>query len=63
LLVTQTFHVFRAVTECRANGVDGYGVGVDSIDVGVNSTVYGYFREYFAADKAMWDVLVSPPTG
>lgn len=57
ILVTQTFHVWRAVALCRANGVAGYGVGVDSMSVGAGSTVYGYFREYFAADKAMWDVL------
>jgi vancomycin permeability regulator SanA len=56
ILVTQTFHVARAVTLCRANGVEGFGVGVDSISVGVNSTVYGYFREFFAAGKALWDV-------
>jgi vancomycin permeability regulator SanA len=61
ILVTQTFHVYRAVALCRATGVDGYGLGIDSIDVGVNSTVFGYFREYFAADKAMWDALVAKP--
>lgn len=59
ILVTQTFHVARAVTLCRANGVVGYGTGVDSMSVGVTSTVYGYVREYFAADKAMWDVLIA----
>jgi vancomycin permeability regulator SanA len=56
-LVTQTFHVWRAVTLCRAAGVTGYGVGVDSASVGLDSTVYGYVREYFAADKALWTVL------
>ena len=61
ILVTQTFHVARAVALCRANGVTGYGVGVDSMSVGVGSTVYGYLREYFAAGKAMWDALVSRP--
>lgn len=59
ILVTQTFHVWRAVALCRANGVTGYGVGVDSWSVGVPSTIYGYFREYFAADKAMWQALTS----
>lgn len=59
ILVTQTFHVWRAVAVCRANGVDGYGLGVDSMSVGVTSTVYGYVREYFAADKAMWDALIT----
>lgn len=61
ILVTQAFHVARATTLCRANGVDGYGVGIDSADIGLQATVYGYFREYFAADKAMWDALVSHP--
>jgi vancomycin permeability regulator SanA len=59
ILVTQAFHVARAVALCRANGVTGYGVGIGSASVGMESTVYGYFREYFAASKAMWDVLVT----
>jgi vancomycin permeability regulator SanA len=62
ILVTQAFHVARAVAVCRANGVDGYGLGIESMSVGVNSTVYGYVREYFAAGKAMWQVLVAKPT-
>jgi vancomycin permeability regulator SanA len=61
ILVTQTFHVARAVALCRANDVTGYGVGIDSLSVGVASTVDGYVREYFAADKAMWDALVAKP--
>lgn len=58
VLVTQAFHVARAVALCRANGVFGYGVGIGSVSVGFWSTVYGYSREYFAAGKAMWDVLI-----
>lgn len=58
-LVTQTFHIARAVTLCQAAGVTGYGVGVDSASVGLGSTVYGYFREYFAAFKALWTVLTN----
>lgn len=58
-LVTQAFHVARAVTLCRAAGVTGYGVGIGSASVGLGSTVYGYFREYFAADKALWTVLTA----
>ena len=57
ILVTQAFHVARAVALCRANGIDGYGVGIGSLSVGFNSTVWGYVREYFAAYKAMWNVF------
>lgn len=58
-LVTQTFHIDRAVTLCRAAGVTGYGLGVNSASVGLGSTVYGYLREYFAAGKALWTVLTN----
>jgi vancomycin permeability regulator SanA len=58
-LVTQAFHVPRAVALCRANGVDGYGVGLASASVGLNSTVYGYLREFGAAVKAMPQALIS----
>jgi vancomycin permeability regulator SanA len=61
ILVTQAFHIPRAVALCRANGVTGYGVGIDSMSVGPSSTIYGYAREYLAADKAMWDALVAKP--
>jgi vancomycin permeability regulator SanA len=61
ILVTQRFHIARAVTLCRANGVDGWGIGIDSRWTGFTSTCYGYVREYFAAGKAMWDVLVASP--
>jgi vancomycin permeability regulator SanA len=57
VLVTQAFHVARAVALCRANGVFGYGVGIGSASIGLGSTMYGYVREYFAAAKAMWDAL------
>ena len=57
ILVTQAFHVARAIALCRANGVTGYGVGIPSWPVGAGSTMWGYLREYFATDKALWDVV------
>jgi vancomycin permeability regulator SanA len=61
ILVTQAFHIPRAVALCRANGVNGYGLGIDSMSVGPSSTIYGYLREYAAASKAMWDALITKP--
>jgi vancomycin permeability regulator SanA len=59
IAVTQTFHVPRAVTLCRANGIDAYGVGADSAALSLSQTVYGNVREFAAAVKAMWQALIS----
>ncbi|PZH15835.1 hypothetical protein C1I97_07475 [Streptomyces sp. NTH33] len=58
VLVTQGFHVRRAVALCRAAGVDSYGVGVDAKhDV---TWYYGGTREVFAAGKAVLDAVFRP---
>ncbi|MFE2941230.1 vancomycin high temperature exclusion protein [Streptomyces sp. NPDC059255] len=55
LLVTQGFHVRRAVALCEAAGVDAYGVAVAEPR---NVTwYYGGVREIFAAGKAATDAL------
>ncbi|MYV54438.1 ElyC/SanA/YdcF family protein [Streptomyces sp. SID3212] len=58
VLVTQGFHVRRAVALCRSAGVDSYGVGVDERhDV---TWYYGGAREVFAAGKAALDAALRP---
>lgn len=58
VLVTQGFHVRRAVALCRAAGVDSYGVGVDERhDV---TWYYGGVRELAAAGKAALDAVSRP---
>ncbi|WP_329387958.1 SanA/YdcF family protein [Streptomyces sp. NBC_01716] len=58
VLVTQGFHVRRAVALCRAAGVDSYGVGVAERH---NVTwYYGGVRELAAAGKAALDALTRP---
>jgi vancomycin permeability regulator SanA len=56
IVVTQTFHVARAVTVCRSVGVDALGVGDDS----VRDLHYFWWkatiREQGAGVKAVWDV-------
>ncbi|MFJ8003064.1 SanA/YdcF family protein [Streptomyces fagopyri] len=58
VLISQGFHIRRAVELCRAAGVRSYGVGVDAKhDV---TWYYGGAREVFAAGKALLDVVFEP---
>ncbi len=57
-VVTQEFHLPRAVALCREAGLEAFGVGHDTWDPWWQTTAYGYFREAFASGKAMWDGLV-----
>ncbi|MBA9002559.1 vancomycin permeability regulator SanA [Actinomadura cellulosilytica] len=60
IVVSQVFHLPRAVTLCRAAGVRATGVGHDSMDVQATTTRYGYLREGLASFKAMVDVARKP---
>ncbi|URN15989.1 MULTISPECIES: SanA/YdcF family protein [Streptomyces] len=58
VLITQGFHIRRAVALCRAAGVESYGVGVAEPH---DATWYhGAFRELAAAGKAAADVVLRP---
>ncbi|MFE9449511.1 vancomycin high temperature exclusion protein [Streptomyces sp. NPDC006739] len=58
VLVSQGFHIRRAVALCEAAGIDSYGVGVaDKHDL---TWYYGGTREVFAAVKAALDVVFDP---
>ncbi|GLV81433.1 membrane protein [Streptomyces lavendulae subsp. lavendulae] len=58
VLVSQGFHIRRAVALCQAAGVDAYGVGVD--DAHDATWYYGGAREVFAAGKAALDAVLRP---
>jgi vancomycin permeability regulator SanA len=58
VLISQSFHIRRAVALCRAAGLDVYGVGVDADHDA--TWYYGGTREVFAAGKAALDVLFHP---
>ncbi|WNM34982.1 ElyC/SanA/YdcF family protein [Streptomyces sp. Li-HN-5-11] len=58
VLVSQVFHIRRAVALCGAAGVDSYGVGVD--DQHDVTWYYGGTREVFAAGKAALDAVFHP---
>ncbi|MDK9499218.1 YdcF family protein [Streptomyces katrae] len=58
VLISQHFHIHRAVALCRAAGVDSYGVGVD--DEHDSTWYYGGAREVLAAGKAALDAAFRP---
>ncbi|GGP39160.1 SanA/YdcF family protein [Streptomyces melanogenes] len=58
VLVSQDFHIRRAVALCEAAGVDSYGVAVDAVRD--TTWYYGSTREVFAAGKAALDAAFKP---
>ncbi|MGW3241830.1 SanA/YdcF family protein [Streptomyces sp. NPDC001070] len=58
LLVSQGFHIRRALALCEAAGIDAYGIGVDERhDV---TWYYGGTREVAGAVKAAFDAAFTP---
>ncbi|MFB8243530.1 vancomycin high temperature exclusion protein [Streptomyces sp. NPDC055952] len=58
VLISQGFHIRRAVALCRAAGVESYGVGVDAVHDA--TWYYGGAREILAAGKAAADAVFRP---
>ncbi|MFI6682140.1 vancomycin high temperature exclusion protein [Streptomyces sp. NPDC050485] len=58
VLVSQGFHIRRAVALCEAAGVRSYGVGVAAAHDA--TWYYGGVREVFAAGKAAVDAVFQP---
>ncbi|MFI1587671.1 MULTISPECIES: SanA/YdcF family protein [Streptomyces] len=58
VLVSQGFHIRRAIALCRSAGIDAYGVGVDAVHDA--TWYYGGTREVFAAGKAVLDLVFRP---
>ena len=63
ILVTQDFHLRRAVALCRSEGIDAVGVEAGS-DAGVYLTVRNWVREIgLSRPKAALDALRDPGPG
>ncbi|MER7185416.1 ElyC/SanA/YdcF family protein [Streptomyces hyaluromycini] len=58
VLISQGFHIRRAVALCEAAGVTSYGIGVDAKHDA--TWYYGGTREVFAAGKAALDAVFEP---
>lgn len=61
IVVTQDFHLPRAVALCRAAGIEAWGVGDDSFAARPQPTLKAYAREPFATIKAVYAVVRKPP--
>lgn len=59
-VLTQEFHLPRAVRLCQAAGIDTVGVGGSSLEERGFATVYGWAREVPAAVAALRTVLFQP---
>ncbi|NMO51656.1 DUF218 domain-containing protein [Actinoplanes sp. TBRC 11911] len=60
LVVTQTYHLSRAVTLCRHMGIDAEGVRA-RCDCSAWLLASKWFRDYLASGKAVWDVVRDRP--
>jgi SanA protein len=61
ILVTQAFHLPRAIYECNRLGVDSIGVEADLRVYRKSSMLYWNGRELLATVAALWDVNITHP--
>lgn len=61
ILVTQSFHLPRAIYTCSVLGMDVTGVKANLKHFQKVSILYWNFREVFASLNALWDVHISHP--
>lgn len=61
VLVTQDFHLDRALFICDALGIDAEGVAADRRPYAARSLAYWNVREVLATAAAWWDLNVSHP--
>ena len=61
ILVTQSFHLPRALYLCNQLGVDASGVAAENHYFLKRSRVYWNLRELIATPVALWEVHISQP--
>ncbi|HEX7541203.1 MAG TPA: ElyC/SanA/YdcF family protein [Anaerolineales bacterium] len=61
ILVTQAFHLPRAIYLCSQLGIDSVGVAADLRVYRKSSVLYWNMRELFGTVAALWDVKISHP--
>ena len=61
ILVTQAFHMPRAIYTCDQLGVDSVGVHANNKNYRKSSLFYWNVREILATVSALWDIHISHP--
>ena len=61
ILVTQSFHLPRALYLCNTLGLDSDGISADLREYRLRSRLWWNLREIPATLVAMWEVYVQPP--
>lgn len=61
ILVTQSFHITRALYTCNQLGIDALGVSAKNQVFRKSSLIYWNLRESLATMAAIWDVHISHP--
>ncbi len=61
VVVSQSYHLPRALAICRALGVDAWGVGDETVRSSPRTWAHGARRELAANLKLVWDVLSRRP--
>lgn len=62
ILVTQDFHLPRALYTCNALGMPAEGLAADNYYYRRRTQIFWNIREIFATVVALWDVHISAPT-
>ena len=61
ILITQDFHMPRALTLCNWFGIEAMGVEADNRYFLKRSRAWWNFRETFAVFQAAWDLMITKP--
>lgn len=61
IVVTQAFHLPRALFLCNAFEIDGSGVIADDANYNRRGYIFWWTREIFASTVAVWDVYFAQP--
>jgi vancomycin permeability regulator SanA len=61
LLVTQRFHLPRALATCHAMGIQAHGIVADLRSYGRRVTQFWELREYPATLRALWESYITRP--